>query len=301
MARKQTMQEYVYWALNYPVLQPEQPGEYAYYNPFSHDRMRMLQGFQYSSSPFSIDHLQASRLIPVTMRARVQLALDYHQVTDGGKAIIWNRPDETGELIAWYENIGLWGATTFTTREGKMGTILARTREPLVERALRQGGMPRPNVLERVRQLPGMDAITPVLLPPMQGQDPALASLHHYAIQIASDREPNLVSPYFPPEWLVTLLYEDRSMVTYHTSPTLPTVTQVLKTLLSRMRSFEECSGPNEWMQVREAEDMPYSVCASQMRDLKALLRMAYPDFQRALRDTREDEAWQKQASSASS
>jgi hypothetical protein len=113
--------------------------------------------------------------------------------------MVWNHI-ETGELIDWYESIGLWGVTSFS-KQGKMGTILAQTREQLIERALRDQVIPpRPNALKHIRQLPGMEEISPVLL--SRGEGPSLEILKHYEIQAASDRD-----PLYPPlDWLITLL-----------------------------------------------------------------------------------------------
>lgn len=44
--RKQTLADYVYWALNYPAPRPNQPGEYIYYYPISSGQF-MSQDFQY--------------------------------------------------------------------------------------------------------------------------------------------------------------------------------------------------------------------------------------------------------------
>lgn len=236
-------------------------------------------------------------MVPVSIPARVQLALDYHQVTDGSKAIVWNRPDGTGELIDWYESIGLWGATAFTTRDGKKGMVFAKKRELLLAQALHHGGVPRPNMLEHVRQLPGMAVIVPVLLSPAAGPDPTLEMLRQHDIQIASDRDPLFVLEYFPPEWLVTLLYEDRSLVVPFMSPELPTVVQVLQTLFSRMHTFEGCGSPGEWEQTQEAEEMPYDVCEQQMRNFKALLGTVYSGLLHTFGEASENEGEHQQPS----
>jgi hypothetical protein len=95
----------------------------------------------------------------------------------------------------------------------------------------------------------------------------------------ASDRDPIIVLEHLPTEWLITLLCEDRRMLTHHAEPTLPTVAQVLEKLLARASIFEQCHGIAEWMQMRGDEDMPYTVCLKQVHFLKALLGTAYADF----------------------
>lgn len=266
MSTIRKMRDYTYWALNYPVPQLQPSDEkYIYYSPYS--RGAIPQGFHSYEEALSIDHSLASGLVPATSAARVQLALSYHQASDGGKAQVWSH-GETGELIDWYESIGLWGTTAFNKR-GKMGTIFARTREPLIERALRDPVIALPNALKHVRRLPGMEEISPVLLP--HQQDQAEIKWQHSEIQIASDRE-----PLYPPAlWLVTLLYEDRHMITEHTSSTLPSVEEVLGSLYSRLRLFEQCADATSWSN----EDMPYVVCEREAQHLKALLGTVYPDF----------------------
>lgn len=150
-----------------------------------------------------------------------------------------------------------------------MGTILARNREVLIERALQDRVIPRPNALKHVRQLPGMKEISPVWLSRGEGQIREI--LERYDIQAASDRDPL----YPPSEWLITLLYEDRIIALDHTSSTFPTVIQVVQTLCTRMLLFEECGGAD----CRTDEDVPSFVCEIQRQDLQALLGTAYHDF----------------------
>src|SRR5436305_5507560 len=93
MSTFRKIRDYVYWALNYPVPPYEQSNEYVYYSPYS--RGVMAQGLHSYQEALSIDQGLASGLVPATSAARVQLALCYHQATDGGKAQVWSH-GETG-------------------------------------------------------------------------------------------------------------------------------------------------------------------------------------------------------------
>lgn len=301
MNMQRTIHQYVHWALTYPLPQPTMPYQdgFVYYSPFSHDTFQ--RGFLLTQTPLALDRLRSSRLVPATIQARVQLALEYHQHADGGVSMVWSAYGvtnaDTGELITWYEEVALWGATSFHAREGKWGTVLARTREPLIAAALRHGYVPRVKSFAHVQQLPGMDNIHPVWLEQGdQRYDHLLACLQKHPVEAASDHQPFIALDHLPAEWLVTLLYRDHHLPLTYASPTLPTVAQVLWKLLSDANILERCRNEAEWTHMREDEGDLYELCVKQTQELKEMLGSAYADFQQAFQMAagKEKEAWQQ-------
>jgi hypothetical protein len=279
-------------------IQREESDGYAYYWPlrsleqerWAERALCVSERFLYTREPLSWQELEAARLVPANRRTRLQLALAYDQQTCQEIPMAWATPhgrvEDGGELLAWYELADLWGATSFGSREGRMGTIFAKTREPLVEAALRQGYTPHPTLLDRVRELPGMGtgAIRPVFLSQGYTQDeqaPLLAYILANGVQGATNRDPWLVAPAWPPEWVVSLFCEDRHMALSYASATLPTVEQVLRQVLSLASSLESYPNREEWMRASEidAEAMPYEVCLMQTGQVKELLGPAYGAF----------------------
>ena len=280
---------------------------YAYYGmrPLDQERwaervLHLSERFLYTREPLSWQELEAARLVPANRRTRLQLALAYDQHTCQEIPMVWATPhgriEDGGELLAWYELADLWGSTSFGGREGRMGTIFAKTLEPLVEGALYQGYTPHPTLLDRVRELPGMGtgAIQPVLLSQGYTKDeqvPLLAYILAHGIQGATNSDPWLVSPGLPPEWVVSLFCEERHMALSYASAMQPTVERVLRQVLSLASSLEHYPGREEWAQASgiDAEATPYEVCLRQAEQVKELLGPTYQAFMGAFRQVEQE------------
>jgi hypothetical protein len=289
MTMTRALQSYVNWALTYPPLEPPDAREfshcpYCYYSPF--DDGPRERGFYYTPSPRSLEQLHAGRLIPVSMPARIQFALDYFQ---GETAMVWNT-DTGGALITYYEHCRLWGRTAFTAREGKRATVLAKTREPLMAAVLNGASVPRLGQVKRVLQLPGMETLRPVLLETVKTPHDALfPSIQRYQIQAATDQVPWFVIPGSLSLWLITIFCEERSMTLDIKSTTRPTVAHVLSRALSVASALESSPDRQTWEEHNGAEEDPYEICVMQAQACKDVLGAAYPDCLRAFRDTEAD------------
>lgn len=270
-------------------------GEYAYYSPrgsIDHERwaeraLCVRERFLYTRVPLSWQELEAAKLVPANSRTRLQLALAYDQQTCWETPMVWTTRrgfgEDGGKLLAWYAEASLWGATSFSAREGRMGTIFARQRESLVEAALCQGYIPQALLLDRVRGLPGMHAgaIHPVFLNVESEQSLLQTYIQACDVLGVTNRDPWLVADGWLPEWIVSLLCQERHMAFAYASSTLPTVEQVLGQVLSVASSLEWHPGREEWMRAKEndAEAIPYEVCLRQAQEVKELLGIAYREF----------------------
>ncbi len=229
-----------------------------------------------SEEPLPLEDILKQPLIPETLAARVKAALAAFAPQETGvpSPMIWTTPPEgsrregdRGELIVWYASVGLWGSTAYHLREGKGGTIFARTPEPLIALALAQQLLPRPDLASPTLMARlGMQEIVPLLL-----DDTALTPLAdcicQLGMQAASESSPCWKHP--SQEWLVSLLYKDRNFAGLHQSKNLPTIDAVIWRLLVLRRMLACCSGEKEWEQLYAQTRDPYDVCQRRIQEFE--------------------------------
>jgi len=240
--------------------------------------------FLFTASPLAFREAEAGRLVPATMRTRLQLALAYDQESCLETPMVWC-PDRfggqnEGTLVAWYAEAGLWGATHFAEHSGRQGTALALTRAPLVEELLRHHLIPCPDLRERVQSLPGMESIAPLFLAQEEECEPLtpfLRYLRSHPVQAASNQEPWYVLAGRSPEWLITLLHAGRRADFQYASPSLPAVTSLLWHLCAEARALEASADQASWIQAHESDDGEYEAQVRQAQVLKDLFADAYP------------------------
>ena len=305
---QQNNQLYVAWALGYPLpeLDLSKPlaqmaeDSLVYWAPTRpldpqhwEDCLVTAGQLLVSRSPLSWQRVQAGRLAPATAHTRLQLALAYDQETCMETCMIWCPDrfagDREGTLLAWYAEVGFWGATHFATPTGREGTILALDRESLVGDLLRHHMVPYPHLRERVQRLPGMQRIAPLLLAPEDAQEPFTPFLQYVRslpIQAASDREPWLTLSEHSSEWLVSLLYAGRCATFSYVGSALPTTAQVLWHLCACAQALEDTPDPTRWILAHEADSGEYEAQVRQTQAFKDVFAQTYPDLLEAFRQT---------------
>ncbi len=228
-------------------------------------QVQVVQGCWWVSPlPLALEQILHARLVPVSRAARVTCGRMVFGSPQGdvNQPMIWQAYDrDAAEFVAWYPATQVWGSSFYSTRGGKEGTTFARTCEPLIAQALADGLLPRPDVApEPIRQLFHLERVEPVAL--AIGQTPLGRCLQEQGVQGLSECTPRFSLPTQVPEWLVSVLYEQRQMALLVPQATFPSLEAVFFYLFALRQQIVLTPQAQDWPRIWGEEHPPYDVCA---------------------------------------